>query len=238
MPRSALLLLLPALLLSACDPPSSGGSASASAAPSAVAPPAAPPAPTAEAMPPPDDLDVASLQKALKCATDARSGACGILTKYTTCTPWSASSPSGDARYIGRGTMVEGAKSTESVIVLRARRAPMNEVGPGQLPVKIGIDEITKADGSAFDQAGQTIRSFERSDTPGKANATIEHLKQRRDWTEAFANKTAGGQVYAVMKAGTFICQGARQSLLMVQKAATRSASADGVYAELWPASW
>ena len=87
-------------------------------------------------------------------------------------------------------------------------------------------------------QAGQTIRSFERSDTPGKSNATIEHLKKRNDWTEAFANKTKGGQVYAIMKAGTFLCQGARQSVLMVQKSATRSASADGVYAELWPASW
>lgn len=238
MPRSALALLLPALLLPACDPPSSGGSATASAAPSAAPPPAAPPPPTAEAMPPPDDLDVASLQKALKCATDAKSGACGILTKYSTCTPWNTTSPSGDARYVGHGATIEGAKSTESVVVLRARRAPMNEVGPGQLPVKIGIDEITKGDGSAFDQAGQTIRSFERSDTPGKSNATIEHLKKRSDWTEAFANKTKGGQVYAIMKAGTFLCQGARQSVLMVQKAATRSASADGVYAELWPASW
>ena len=40
------------------------------------------------------------------------------------------------------------------------------------------------------------------------------------------------------MKAGTYLCQGARQSVLMVQKAATRSANADGLYAELWPASW
>lgn len=189
-------------------------------------------------MPPPEDLDVTTLQKALKCAANAKEGPCGLLTKYTTCTPWSAASPSGDARYIGRGTTIEGAKSTESFVVLRARRAPMNEVGPGQLPVRIGLGEITKGDGSAFDQAGQTIRSFERSDTPGRANATVEYLKKRGEWTEAFANKTVGGQVYAIMQAGTFLCQGARQSVLMVQRAATRSASADGVYAELWPATW
>jgi hypothetical protein len=209
-----------------------------SAAPSAAPPPAAPPPPAAEAMPAPDDLDVASLQKALKCAANAKEGPCGILTRYTTCTPWSAATPSGDGRYLGRGFAVDGAKTTESVVVLRARRAPLNEVGPGQLPVKIGIGEITKEDGSAFDQAGQAIRSYERSDTPGKASSTIEYLKKRTDWTEAFANKTAGGQVYAIMKAGTFLCQGARQSVLMVQKAATRSASADGLYAEVWPATW
>ena len=189
-------------------------------------------------MPAPDDLDVASLQKALKCAATAKEGACGILAKYATCTKWSGESPSGDARYVGRGTTVEGAKSTESVVVLRAKRAPMSEVGPGQLTMKFGFGEIVKDDGSAFDQAAQTIRSFKRGDTPGKSNTTIEYLKKRADWTEAFANKTVGGQVYAIMKAGTYLCQGARQSVLMVQKAATRSASADGVYAELWPATW
>ncbi len=189
-------------------------------------------------MPAPDDLDVASLQKAMKCASDARSGACGILTKYATCTPWNAVSPSGDARYVGRGFAVEGAKSTETVVVVRARRVPLNEVGPGQLGVKIGLGEITKEDGSAFGQSGQTIRSFERSDAPGKANATIEYLKQRTTWTEAFANKTVGGQVYAIMRAGTFLCQGARQSVLLVQKAGNRSSSADGLYAELWAATW
>ncbi len=189
-------------------------------------------------MPPPDDLDVAAVQKALKCATDAKSGACGVLAKYTTCTAWNAVSPSGDARYVGRGTLVEGAKSTESVVVLRSKRVPLNEVGPGQLGVKIGIGEITKEDGSAFDQSGQTIRSFERSDAPGKANATIEYLKKRTAWTEAFANKTVGGQVYAIMKAGTYLCQGARQSVLMVQKEGSRTSNGDGLYAELWAASW
>ena len=236
MHRSALALLITALFLPACDPPAATTSASAAA--SAGAAPAPALTTTAEVMPPPDDLDVAAVQKALKCATDAKSGACGVLAKYTTCTPWNAVSPSGDARYVGRGTIVEGEKSTESVVVLRAKRVPLNEVGPGQLGVKIGLGEITKEDGSAFGQSGQTIRSFERSDAPGKANATIEYLKQRTVWTEAFASKTVGGQVYAIMRAGTFLCQGARQSLLMVQKAGSRTSSGDGLYAELWAASW
>ena len=236
MRRSALALVVSALLLPACDPPAA--STSASAAPSVSEAPSPPPAPTAEAMPPPDDLDVATVQKALKCGGDAKSGACGVLAKYATCTPWNPVSPSGDARYIGRGTLVEGAKSTESVVVLRSKRAPLNEVGPGQLGVKIGLGEITKEDGSAFDQSGQAIRSFERSDAPGKANATIEYVKKRTQWVEAFANKTAGGQVYAIMKAGTFLCQGPRQSVLMVQKAGSRTSSGDGLYAELWAASW
>jgi hypothetical protein len=236
MRRSALALVISALLLPACDPPSSGGAASA--APSAAPAPTAPPEPVAEAMPPPEDLDVASLQKALKCAAKAKEGPCSVLAKYTTCTAWNPISPSGDARYIGRGFTIEGAKSTESVVVVRARRVPTNEVGPGQLPVRIGVGEMSKEDGMAFDQAAQTIRIYERSDTPGRASATLEYLKKRTDWTEAFANKTVGGQVYGIMRAGTFLCQGARQTVLMVQKAGSRSSSADGLYAELWQAIW
>src|SRR5262249_49757275 len=72
------LLAAAALVLVGCDPPAGGaaGSASASAAPP-------PPAPTTTAtpLPAPADLDVAPIQKALKCATDAKSGPCGVLAK-------------------------------------------------------------------------------------------------------------------------------------------------------------
>src|SRR5262245_1465663 len=97
--------LLPALifanvLLLGCDPPASSGGA-ASASPSAAAPPsasiaAAPPPSAAPAPPPPENLNVAELQKALKCANDAKSGPCGVLTKFASCSGWSGVSPSGD----------------------------------------------------------------------------------------------------------------------------------------------
>src|SRR5262249_4604676 len=65
-------------------------------------PPAPPPSPVA-APPTPaatPDLDVPSLQKALKCAIDAKSGVCGVLAKFSTCKEWDPNVPSGDGRWL------------------------------------------------------------------------------------------------------------------------------------------
>src|ERR1035437_7681120 len=67
---------------------------------------------------PPDDLDVAAAQKALKCADDAKAGVCGILTKAKACAPWNPIGPSGDGRWIGRGTAIEGGKSRDTFVVI------------------------------------------------------------------------------------------------------------------------
>jgi hypothetical protein len=47
-----------------------------------------------------------------------------------------------------------------------------------------------------------------------------------------------GGQVYAALEGGAFVCQGAQQQLIVVQRAATRGGKADGLYAEVWPTTW
>src|SRR6185295_11159795 len=99
------------------------------------------------------------------------------------------------ARWIARGVVVEGQKTTDQFTVMRARRVPTVEVAPGQLGVKIGIGELTKDAGVAYDQADRTIRAFERSDTPGKVTGTLDYMKQRTDWTEMYAQRSAGGQV-------------------------------------------
>src|SRR5690242_7523796 len=115
--------LLPALvfanvLLLGCDPPASSGGA-ASASPSAAAPPsasvAAAPPPSAAPAPPPENLNVAELQKALKCANDAKSGPCGVLAKFASCSGWSGVSPSGDGRWFGHGYVVEGSKTSDQI---------------------------------------------------------------------------------------------------------------------------
>ena len=227
------LLAAAALVLVGCDPPAGGaaGSASASAAPPPP-PPTAAPAP----LPPPADLDVAPMQKALKCATDAKSGPCGVLAKMTKCTPWDPIVPSGDGRWLGRGVVVEGSKTTEQVVMLRARRAALSEVGQGQLAVRISLVELPKQEGAAFDQADRALRAFERGDVPQRTSPTMEYVKQRTAWPEVFAARTAGGQVFADTPGGMFLCQGASRTVLAVERAG--KAGSDGTYAELWPVSW
>jgi hypothetical protein len=186
----------------------------------------------------PADLDVAALKKGLKCANDAKSGPCFILAAFSTCTPWNAIVPSGDGRWIGFGHRVENGKTTDTPTILRARRVPANEVAPGQIPVKIGFMEIAKEEGSAYSQADKVIRALARADVPAKSNPALEFLKKREEWPEGYAVKTVSGQVYIAAHGGTFACQGPKQQIYVVQKAATRSSQSDGLYGELWAATW
>jgi hypothetical protein len=243
-------LLVPALIgalvpaLGACDgqggAPSAAGSAAATATTATATAPTTAPATASAATdpvpPPPDDLAVAELQKALQCG-GGKAGPCAIVSGFTGCTVWSANLPSGEGRWIGRGFTVEKGKTTEGIAMMRVRRVPTTEVGPGQLPVKLGIAELL-ADDPAYKQAGLAVRTYERQDTPPKNNAGVEHLKQRTDWVESFATRTAGGQVYALSGGGTFVCQGPKQQLLLVRRSGSRTDKADGVYAELWATTW
>jgi hypothetical protein len=230
------LALLGLALLGCEDKPAPAPAASASSA-RAEAPPAATPA-QAAAAPAPPDLDLAAQQKALKCATDAKSGLCGVLARMGSCSAWNPVVPSGDGRWLGRGWLVEGAKTTDQFTLVRARRVPTGEVGPGQIGVRISITDLPKQEGAAWEQADRAIRAYERADVPQHGNPTIDYVKQRKDWPETFAMRTTGGQVYALTPGGAYLCQGPNRALLVVQRAATGGASGDGLYAELWPTSW
>lgn len=236
-PSTPLLLLaiLP-LHAAACDPSSPAPTApSADASPSAAAvPPSPPPTPAAA---PPDDLDVADLQKTLKCGGQ-KAGPCALLAKVAECKPWSATVPSGDGRWLGRASVVANGQTADGYAIFRLKSAPLSDVGPGQLPARMALAELTKDDGAAHEQADRTIRAYERGDVPPKSSPTLEHLRRRDQWPDAFAVRTRAGHVYGIAQGGTYICQGPKQQLLVVQRAATRASSGDGVYAELWATSW
>jgi hypothetical protein len=225
--------ILVALLLAGCDTPAPGAAASASAATAA-------PAPTTEASPAaaPPDLDVAAQQRALKCGGEGKAGACGVLARMGSCTAWSPVVPSGDGRWVGRGWVVEGGKTTDQFTLVRARRVPSNEVGPGLLPVRISVTDLPKSEGAAWEHAERAIRAFERADVPSRGSPTPEYVKSRTDWPEVNALRTTGGNVYAMSTGGTYLCQGPNRALLVVQRASAAGAGGDGTYAELWPTSW
>lgn len=224
-----------------CDPgPGEGGAPSATATSSAAASAAVTTTPSSAAPlpPPPADLDLPALQKSLACAANAKSGPCAVLAAMTSCKPWSAEAPSGDGRWLGRGFDVDGKKTTEQVTVLRLRRVPTSEVGPGQLPARVGLGAIDKDEGSAFGEADKAIRALERSDVPPKGNAAIVHLKAMTQWSEAFATRTVGGHVYGLAHGGLHVCEGPKRELLVVRRGSTRTGNGDGLYATLWATTW
>jgi hypothetical protein len=221
-----------ALAAAACDKP---GSSAAPSASTSADPPAAPteaePPP-----PPPDDLDLDAARTALACPSGATTGACGVLAGFTSCAAWDPVVPSGDGRWLGRATVVENGKRRDGVAMLRARRVPSAEVAPGQLLAKLALAELSRDD-DAFAQADKAIRALERSDVPARGNPAIDRLKTRTDWAESFAARTSKGQVYAAREGGLYACQGPKRQVFVVQRAGAKT-SAEGLYAELWPATW
>lgn len=230
--------------LSGCDKAAddksgSQNSAASGSAQSAASAPVAQPKNDAPPPPAPDDLKVAALQKALKCNAESKNLSCRVLNTFaSSCTPWNAVSPSGDARYLGRAEIVEGSKVSEQIVILRSKRVPSVDVGPGQLPVKIALTDLPKEEGAAFDQAERAIRAFDRGDVPQRASPTMEYIKKRADWPEEHAAKTVSGQVLANIGGGVFICQGPKQKLLVVKLPSSTSVSGDGLYAEMYATSW
>ena len=222
-----------AFVLLGCDKPPPSAAASASAA-------SPPPPPTTEAAPAiaPPDLDLAAQQKALKCGGEGKAGACGVLARMASCTAWNPVVPSGDGRWLGRGWVVEGAKTTDQFTLVRTRRVPTGEVGPGRLPVRISVTDLPRGEGAAYEQAERAIKAFERADVPPRGSPTPDYVKQRTEWPEASALRTTGGNVYAMTAGGTYLCQGPNRALLVVQRASAAGAGGDGLYAELWPTSW
>lgn len=235
-PPLVLATVMVALGAAACDASKPGAAPAASAAPASAT--SAPAAPTAAEPPPPppDDLDVATAQAALKCPAGAKTGACGVLAAFASCAAWDPIVPSGDGRWMGRATVVENGKARDGVAMLRARRVPTAEVAPGQLAARISVVELPHDD-DAFPQADRAIRALEHDDVPRRGNAAMDLLKSRTEWPESYAAKTSHGQVYAAREGGMWACQGPKRQVLVVERSGSKS-SADGLYAELWPATW
>lgn len=230
---SALAAML--LVLVACeDPPKPTPAPSAETARASAAKPTA----SAEkTVPPPEPLDVEALKKSLKCGKGGH-GPCEVLQDFEDCLPFDPVTQSGDGRWLGQGYVVKKSAFVEELTLLRSRRVPTAEVGPGQLGAKIALGNIPDDRVAERRHAEVAVRAFRRGDVTKRTNAAVDYIKERQDWQEAFSMKAKDNQIYIAAMAGGFLCSKDKQRLLLVQKSGDREHGADGVYAELWPISW
>jgi hypothetical protein len=236
MRRAPITLLLGLGLLVACDhgAPTKSAPDAAPAAPSASASAPELPAPTVA------DLDVAALSKALRCAAGAEGGACRVLDAMRRCHAWSATTPSGEGRYIGRGWVVQDGSSSDEITIVRAHTAARSELASWMLPLKMAIARIPPDAGPAFAQATKAIDAYARHDVPKVKNAAVDFLKQKSDWpAEVPAVRTTGVMVQTFSGRPAFLCEGPDQQLVLVQPhAGAANTNGNGLYVELWAASW
>lgn len=229
----AAVLTIPAI--SACkDNAKTKADASATAVPSAsISPKAKVPPP-----PPPDALDVAALQKALKCG-GAGHGPCNVLAAFKDCKKWSPITDSGDGRWVGMANIVKKGAFTEELMLLRSKRVNVTDVGPGQLNVKIAMATIPDTYAAEQRHARKALDAYKRGDVPTATNQGVVYIKKRENWQDAFAMQAKANQIFVADQGGAYLCQMTTdQRLLVIRKSNTRDHAADGVYAVFYPVSW
>jgi hypothetical protein len=179
--------------------------------------PSAPPEPAAP------DLDTGALEKKLGCASSGPKHAAPVV-------------PSGEGRWVGEARAVDKGKEKTELLILGADTVPTSTVGPLDLPVRVGIGSFPD------DQAGQAtklVAALSRGDVAPKSNRAATFLRTWRSGSVRNAAITSGVSVRLVSDDGVYLRQMPGQKVLLVQlKATSAGKGADGLYAELWPASW
>ena len=222
------------LLLAGCkDKPKPTTTTAASAAPTAVA--AAPKVVVAKAK----ALDVAQLQKALRCTKGStHAGPCSVLAAFENCVALPRLTGAGESRYLGEGYRVKSGAFVDEFTVLKRWSITTKEAGPGQMPNKFAIGAIPDTRSGAIRHAKKAIAKYRRGDVTKAMNAAVRYVKERTDWSEARATPAEKNQIYISSNGPAYLCSLKNQRVLLVQQSALTDKAADGVYATLWPVSW
>jgi hypothetical protein len=225
-----LLIVTGTLLTTSCKTeapsPASVQSAAALTASAAAAP----------KLPTPKPLSVDNLERALKCR--GADGPCQVLKQFKDCIAWNPAATSTDSRWLGRGHVVRKGSFTDEYTLLRSRRVPVSETGPGQMNAKFAISSIPELETAARRHADKALRAYKRRDVVKATNATVRYIKERSEWLEVSAMLAEKNQVYVASDGGAYLCALKDQRLLLVERSTNPEHPGDGTYVILWPVSW
>jgi hypothetical protein len=234
--RLAVLAATAACATAACDKPAPtpapAPAESAATEPKAATTAATPAAPT------PSDLDVPSIEHALGCPRGHKD-ACRILAEFASAGTWQAQMPSGEGAWVGTAVTVQAKMDISEPIVLGARRVPTSEVGPGDLPLKVGFGPMPSDMRTATDKL---VAALGRGDTVPKSNAALAFAKSFTPPDARIATKTTGSSVRLISNESVYVRQTSSQKVLVVRMPALPpgkvAVPGEASYAELWPVSW
>jgi hypothetical protein len=179
------------------------------------------------------DVDAALIEKQLGCGGAKHKEPCRIVDEFTHAARWTLQIPSGEGRWVGRAYSVEKGADKSDLFMLVARQVPTSTVGPTELPIRIGTGSFPE---DKRDAALKLVNALARYDTVPRSNAALAFVKSWSSGNEKGAIMTGGSSVRLVSEQETYIRQGAAQKLLLVTTG--KSGTGDGLYAELWPATW
>ena len=232
-PAKALLLLSFSLFSVGCEG-EKAKKTSASAAPSAEPAPA--PIKVVDApKPAPVDVVLEPLLKDLKCDKKAKTESCRILTEFATAQRWSAQTPAGEGRWIGQAFAREKGMEKKELILLWAKQVPTSQVGPGDLPIRVGTGTLSE---DLVEHGFKMVAALARGDQPSKRNQARPQVEIFVPKTHRGAVNTAGASVRLISEDSVYLRQAGRKVLMIVPNQAQGAAPGDGKYAEFWRATW
>ncbi len=220
--------------LSACDKSETNKTVAKSSVPSA------PPAPTVTEAPviapAPADLDMAALEKDLGCPKTGPKQSCRIIKEFSQSQRFTAHTPSGEGRWIGQAFIVEKGTETERELILWAKSVPTSQVGPGDLPFKVGYEFFTD---ELKSHAAKLVRALSHGDPPSPKNQAFPYAKALVPTKQRTMINTSGQSVHVTSEESIYLRARAPHSVFLVNPSNSRTAApGDGMYAELWLADW
>lgn len=206
----------------------------ASAAVAATA--AAEPVKVAEApRPAPADLVLEPLVKSLKCDKKSKTDSCRVLEEFVEGKRFIAQTPAGEGRWIGNAFVREKGVEKKQLLILWAKQVPTSQVGPGDLPVRIGTGTL---DDELVEHGFKMINALSRSDQPSKRNQARSAVDTFVPTTQRGAVNTEGMSVRLIAEEPIYLRQSGRKVVMVMPNQSQSAAAGDGTYAEFWRATW
>ena len=230
--EAAIWLLLP-FAIPGCDQKKPLPSA-ASATSTAVA--EASPIKIAEApRPAPADIVLDPILKELKCDKKSKSDSCRILNEFAGAARWSGQTPAGEGRWIGNAYVRDKGVEKRQLLLLWAKQMPTSQVGPGDLPVRVGTGTLPD---DVLDHGFKMITAVSQGDSPSKRNQARPLVESFVPTTHHGAVNTSGASVRLISEDAVYLRQSGRRVLLVMPSQTQNASPGDGTYAEFWRATW
>jgi hypothetical protein len=229
----ALSCLVPCLLVAvACDDKAPKKTVAA-AAPSAVETQAvtAPP-PTRVA---PADVQLESYLNDLKCGKKASTDSCRILMDFSTGTRATFNMPSGKGRWVGNAFIRDKGVEKKQITMFWAKRVPTGQVGPGDLPLRMGSGELG---GDLLEHGMKMVRALSQGDSASKRNQARPVVEAFVPTTQRGAVNTQGASVRLISEETVYLRQSGRKLLMFAPNLSQSATAGDGTYAEFWVSTW
>jgi len=183
----------------------------------------------------PRDLDIAALERDLKCGKSSRSEACRILKEFSKGQRFAAKTPSGGGRWIGPAVTVDKGTETARHLVLWAKTVPLSQVGAGDLPIKAAYELIPE--GLKL-QSEKLMRALVKSSDPPESNPAYKFAHAFEPTKTYVLANTEGPSVHLTAEQSVYLRFAPPRKVYLVNPAPSGAPAGDGMYAELWLGDW